>query len=259
MPMSKPSIQPPSPQADPEENFLQPASLQSLFEGLAAKEIITMCREDVRKWAVKGWNLTGDKLQAMLDEWAYFVLCQDETSSGVDVREYYEPIENLRKIFVAAAGLPTHTSWKAYVEHHIACFDPIISDGIECGWSWEQIMNIYRNARRIDAALVAGCPPDIPHEKLLEVLHQRNVGLRMEISILEGELKDARERARQARQEELNEMVGLPRDTPPDYSGPVVNQYVREYLAQMWERPTEDISDNDIQAFIDSYLGPEEE
>jgi hypothetical protein len=238
-------------EAAQEESILEPTNIQSHFEMLASKHIIGLYGELVRMDLEERNCFDKQLIEEVLEEWHYIALCLDRMPKAEDNLSHADVLEEIRAAYALGRELPAEATWNEIIVDAMSDFDEPIKAARECNWSWERVLQLYRDSDHIDTALRFGVDPDVTPAKLREIIEQKTWEIRMGNAQREAENARMREEI-DKRFRELLEIYGLPEGTTVAELESVVFAKVREYLGQLWNKPTDAVTDEDIRDFLGS-------
>jgi hypothetical protein len=222
--------------------------MQSHYEMLATRHIIGVYREVVRLHLEEARYLDERLIEAVLEEWYYIALCLDRAPKAEDALSHADFLEEIRPGYALSRKLPEDATWNDIIVHAMSDFDEPISVGIENGWAWERVRQLYRDSDHIDTALRFGVDPDVRPGLLVDIIKQQTWELRLSMAMLEAEAR-RKEEELGIRLVEAAESLGLPEGST---LAELENAIKRRYLAQLLNKSPEDITDEDIADFFDS-------
>lgn len=233
----------------------QSTSIQSHYEMLATRHIIGVYREVVRLRLEEARYLDERLIEAVLEEWYYIALCPDRAPKAEDALSHADFLEEIRPGYALRRKLPEDATWNDIIVDAMSDFDEPIGVGIENGWAWERVLQLYRDSDHIDTALRFGVDPDVRPGLLVDIIKQQTWELRLSTAMIEQETAMLEAEAARKEEELANRLVeaaeslGLPEGST---LAELENAIKRRYLAQLLNRSPEDITDEDIADFFDS-------
>lgn len=161
------------PISDQAENIFEP-SLASRFETNATRFVIKIYREVICDELTEDDNFDNDLIEDALDEWHDLALDPDRWQRAGESLQHTEALDRAKQIHTRVRGLPIDSDWNAIIVDAISDFDGPIKTGLECGWNWERIFQLYLDSLVIDAALQRGLHPDVSADILLKHINQKD-------------------------------------------------------------------------------------
>lgn len=233
-----------------EENILQPTSIQSHYEKLASRYVITIYRQIVGITLERKEDFDSQLIENALEEWDYIALCLDRAPIVEDELIHANILEEIRPPFALLGKLSEDATWNEIIVGAMSDFGDPISQGIESGWSWDRVLRLYHDNDNIDAALRYGVSPDISPEMLNRVIEQEVWEINMHTAMikadnerLEKELTDIRGK--------VVKSLELPKDSTLDDVNSYIFSLMRRYLGELYDKSPDDITDEDINNFLE--------
>ncbi|MCB0318945.1 MAG: hypothetical protein KDD56_09325, partial [Bdellovibrionales bacterium] len=172
-----------------EENILEPSSIKSYYEMLASRYVIRIHRSAVQMILDAKKDFNNDLIDDALEEWDYIALCLDRAPNSEDGLSHHAVLEEIRPTFAALRKLSKDATWNEIIVDEMSAFDDLIKDGVEYGWSWDSIVQLFKDLVHIDTAIRYGASPEISGEKLFELVSQKAWEANISADIIEAENK----------------------------------------------------------------------
>lgn len=156
------------------ESFLSPRDRGVLLERYATQHVLRvydrLLREELALHFPRSSALERD---AVIDEWYALAICGNEFANQGEELRYGALLDSIGAMVAKSQKLADGASWNDIITHEISQFDGVIAQGLELGWSWKKIQQVYYGNAQIEAAIKHGVDPDVSPEELLAVLEEK--------------------------------------------------------------------------------------
>jgi hypothetical protein len=218
------------------ESFLSPRNRGVLLERYATQHVLRVYDEVLRQeLALHFPRSSAAERDAVIDEWYALAICGDECAMQGEELRYCGLLNSMGAMVARSKRLPDGACWNDIITHEIGQFDDVIAQGLELGWSWRKIKQVYYGNTQIETAIKYGIDPDQSPEQLLAVLEEREVKRRE--AVMEDDLACGTTEGNGIEERFISRM--------------------QTRLGAIWGREPETITKDEIDNYIKDQLGGE--
>ncbi len=226
------------------QDIFQPRSIEASFEMLATEYVLTLYQQIVRLSLSQNEEFNNEDIDDALEEWNYMTLCLESLPVPEDNLVHAKVLSDMRAGYIIKHKLPEDAPWGEIIASEISKFDQPIQIGLENNWPWEKVQQLYADNEHIESCLKHGADPSMSIGALTDLIKEAG---------WEAEMTSKWEEARASEGAKfMSKLLGLPEDSSMTEVVRILTLRVKVHLAKVWNRPPDDITDEEVENFLDN-------